>query len=152
MDGAALRALRTRYRLTQAAVAAAAGIAQPDLSAMEHDRRGTPESRARVAEAIRRLVRPSDVLSPQTRDAVRAIFSEHGASDVRIFGSVARGKDRPGSDLDLIAVFPDDFGFLELMELEDELEQVTGLPIDVVSDSPHTAASLVRAKRDAVPL
>jgi len=152
MDGADLRSLRTRYRLTQAAVAAAAGIAQPDLSAMEHDRRGTPESRARVAEAIRRLARPSDVLTPEIREVVRKVFSDHRASNVRVFGSVARGADRPGSDLDLIAVFPDDFGFLELMELEDELEQVTGLPVDVVSDSPRTAASLARAKRDAVPL
>jgi predicted nucleotidyltransferase len=36
------------------------------------------------------------------REAVLAVAHRHGARNLRIYGSVARGQDRPGSDLDLL--------------------------------------------------
>lgn len=152
MTGDQLRALRERFGLTQVEVAAAAGIAQPELSAIENGRRGTDESRRRVAATIRSLVRPSRALTDEARRSVQRVFEAYGVHGVRIFGSVARGTDRPGSDLDLIAVFPKGFGLFRLMELEAELEEILGVPVDVVSDSPHTAASLQQGKREAVAL
>jgi transcriptional regulator with XRE-family HTH domain len=52
VDGAELRALRIRLGLTQQEVAAAARMRQPDLSAIERGRRGTPDGRRRVLDAI----------------------------------------------------------------------------------------------------
>lgn len=152
MDGRDLRELRVRHHLTQQEVAAAAGMRQPDLSAIENGRRGTEESRGRVLAAIRSLVRPSDALDAETRAAVRALLEQVGATDVRVFGSVARGSDQAGSDLDLIATFPKHFDLFDLMDVELKLEEMLGLPVDVVSDSPRTGYALVDAKRDAVAL
>jgi predicted nucleotidyltransferase len=36
------------------------------------------------------------------REQVLAVAHRHGARNLRIYGSVARGQDRPGSDLDLL--------------------------------------------------
>lgn len=152
MDGAELRRLRTRFDLTQTEVAHEAGLQQPVLSAIEHDRRGSPETRARVVAAIRRLVRPDEALDDITRAAVRAAVEERGGRDIRVFGSVARGDDRPGSDLDIIARFDDDFDLLDLMELESTIEQITGLAVDVVSDDPRMPYALTAAKAEAIPL
>ena len=38
----------------------------------------------------------------QKRDEIRRIAAEHGALNLRIFGSVARGEERPDNDLDLL--------------------------------------------------
>lgn len=152
MEGSRLQELRLRYRLTQRQVADAAGMRQPDLSAIENGRRGTEETRNRVLAAIRTLARPGDALDPKTRDDIRAVLERFGATNVRIFGSVARGSDRPGSDLDLIAKFPPHFDLFDLMKVEDEIEEALGLPVDVVSDNLRTQHALTQAKREAVTL
>jgi predicted nucleotidyltransferase len=82
---------------------------------------------------------------------MRRVFVAYGASDVRIFGSVARGTDRPGSDLDLLARFPPGFGLLRLMALETDLEETLGIPVDIVSDHGESP-TLQRARTEAVPL
>lgn len=125
---------------------------QPDLSAIENGRRGSEATRERVLAATRSLARPSVALDAQTRQNVLAIFERYGATDVRIFGSVARGSDRPGSDLDLLARFPGHFDLFDLMKLEEELEDTLGLSVDVVSDSPRTDFALTGANGDAVNL
>lgn len=152
MDGNELRALRQRFGLTQVEIAEAAGVGQPELSAIENGRRGTDESRARVLEAIRALARPSDALTAVTRTSIRGILDQYGASNIRLFGSVARGTDTAGSDLDIMATFPETFSFFGLMEIEEELEALLGIHVDVVFDSPSTPDALAEAKRQAVPL
>jgi predicted nucleotidyltransferase len=65
---------------------------------------------------------------------------------------VARKTDRPGSDLDVMARFPEGFDLFDLMNLEAELEELLGLRVDVVSDSDRTPYALIDAKREAVAL
>lgn len=95
--------------------------------------------------------RPSEVLTVETRAMVREIFGSHGAVDVCIFGSTARGSDRPGSDLDLLAAFPPGFTLLQLMALEEDVEKSLGIPVDVVSDF-EDSLTVRRARVEAVPL
>lgn len=152
MNGAQLRELRRRYGLTQVQVAGAAGMAQPDLSAIEAGRRGTPETRARVHSALRSLVRPTEVLDDEMRRVILSIFDRFGATDVRLFGSVARGDDRAGSDIDLVATFPETFDLLDLMSIEHQLEEALGLSVDVVADTPRARAALGRSSREQVRL
>lgn len=40
------------------------------------------------------------------KDAIRALGSEYGARRIRVFGSVARGEERPDSDVDFLVEFP----------------------------------------------
>lgn len=48
-----------------------------------------------------------------------------------MFGSVARGDDRPGSDIDLLVDFPAGTSLLSVIGLEQALRDLLGLPVDV---------------------
>ena len=52
---------------------------------------------------------------------------------MRLFGSVARGDDRPDSDIDLLVDFDRDSSLFDLMRMTRELEELLGHPVDVVS-------------------
>jgi predicted nucleotidyltransferase len=62
-----------------------------------------------------------------------AIASRHHASRVRLFGSAARGDDRPDSDIDLLVDFDHDSSLFDLMRMSRELEALLGRAVDVVS-------------------
>jgi len=49
-----------------------------------------------------------------------------------VFGSVARGQDRPDSDVDLLADLPPGMGLLGLGRVQAELEAILGSPVDLV--------------------
>lgn len=67
------------------------------------------------------------------RDQVMAVAARHHANRVRVFGSVARGDDRPDSDIDLLVDFAPDSSLFDLMRMARELEELLGHPVDVVS-------------------
>ena len=74
------------------------------------------------------------------RDAIRAIALKHGASNLRLFGSVVRGEERPDSDIDLLIDLAETRGFVDYLALVDELENLFGRRVDVIirrSLSPH---------------
>jgi predicted nucleotidyltransferase len=74
------------------------------------------------------------------RDAIRAIAARHGASNLRLFGSVIRGEERPDSDIDLLADLAEDRGFGDYLALVEELEQLLGRRVDLITVrglSPH---------------
>ncbi|WP_206051685.1 nucleotidyltransferase domain-containing protein [Nocardioides ferulae] len=153
MDGKRLRTYRTQYGLTQAAVAARAGMRQPDIAALESGRRTSAEALRRARDAVVSLARPSTGLAdPEIRARLRAVLEAAGATDIRVFGSVASGSDAPGSDVDLIARFPETTDLFDVMRVEEELEDILGVPVDVVSDDPEVDYALLDAKSQAVPL
>ena len=74
------------------------------------------------------------------RDAIRAIALKHGASNLRLFGSVVRGEERPDSDIDLLIDLAETRGFVDYLALVHELENLFGRRVDVIirrSLSPH---------------
>jgi predicted nucleotidyltransferase len=75
------------------------------------------------------------LLVESRREQVRAIASRHHASRVRLFGSAARGEDRPGSDIDLLVDFDEGSSLFDLMRISRELEALLGRSVDVVSAS-----------------
>jgi uncharacterized protein len=76
----------------------------------------------------------------QNRDAILTIAARHGARNVRVFGSVARGEDRPGSDVDLLVDMDDDRSLLDLVGLGQDLEELLQRKVDVMThDSIHPA-------------
>ena len=76
---------------------------------------------------------PLRVLVESRREQVMAIAARNHASRVRLFGSAARGEDRPDSDIDLLVDFDDDSSLFDLMRMSRELEALLGRPVDVVS-------------------
>ena len=71
----------------------------------------------------------------QNRDEILRIAARHGARNVRVFGSVARGDDRAGSDVDLLVEMEDDRSLLDLVGLEQDLEQLLRRRVDVLTDA-----------------
>jgi len=74
------------------------------------------------------------------REAVAAIAARHGASNLRLFGSVVRGDERADSDVDLLIDMDPDRGWSDYLRLAEELERFIGRRIDLViarSLSPH---------------
>jgi predicted nucleotidyltransferase len=63
---------------------------------------------------------------------LKGFCREHGITRLEVFGSVARGEERRGSDVDLIATFPKSPG-LEFFGLEDELEALLGVPVHLMT-------------------
>jgi predicted nucleotidyltransferase len=69
-----------------------------------------------------------------------------------VFGSVSRGEDTPGSDIDLLVDLPDGVTLFDLSRLEIELERIVGAKVDVVpvGGLRHNLAERVHA--EAIPL
>ena len=76
---------------------------------------------------------PLRVLVESRREQVMAIAARHHASRVRLFGSAARGEDRPDSDIDLLVDFDQESSLFDLMRMSRELEGLLGRPVDVIS-------------------
>jgi predicted nucleotidyltransferase len=74
--------------------------------------------------------RPSQVLTAR-RAEVLALAQARGASNVRVFGSVARGEDNPSSDVDLLADFPPGTSLLTVIGLELALRELLGFDVDL---------------------
>jgi predicted nucleotidyltransferase len=68
-----------------------------------------------------------DVLRPQ----VLAVATRHGASNLRIYGSIAMGREHPASDLDLLVDLAADQSLLGLIGLRQDLEDLLGCSVDV---------------------
>jgi uncharacterized protein len=74
------------------------------------------------------------------RETVLAIAARHGASNLRLFGSVSRGEERPDSDVDLLIDLAEDRGFDDYLAIVDELEALLGRRVDLIIErslSPH---------------
>ncbi|HEX2741820.1 MAG TPA: nucleotidyltransferase family protein [Rubrobacter sp.] len=87
-----------------------------------------------------------------SRERVVETALRHGVRSVRVFGSVARGTDAEGSDLDLLVEFEPGRDLFDLIELKYELEEVSGRSVDVVTEkslSPHIREKVLR---EAMPL
>lgn len=96
------------------------------------------------------MSRPSEELE-RHRGAVLDLAFRAGLSDIRVFGSVARGEDHQGSDLDLLATLPQDMGLFELVGLEQALEDILGVRVDIV-DARSRSRVIERAVAEAIPL
>jgi predicted nucleotidyltransferase/DNA-binding XRE family transcriptional regulator len=164
-----LRRAREDARLSQTDVARRAQVAQSVVSAYESGRRepGLSMLTRLVAATGHRLVlgleldpqaRPGLPDTPlgrrlrQRRAAVLATARRHGAGNVRVFGSVARGEDRPGSDIDLLVDLAPGTGLFSLGALERELSEVLGTHVDVVPSDSLRRQVRVEADAEAIPL
>jgi predicted nucleotidyltransferase len=76
---------------------------------------------------------PLQDLVQARREQVKAVAARHHGSRVRLFGSVARGEDRPDSDIDLLVDFTEDSSLFDLIRITRELQDMLGHPVDVVS-------------------
>jgi predicted nucleotidyltransferase/DNA-binding XRE family transcriptional regulator len=168
--GAVLRQARAASGLTQREVATRAGVQQSVVSAYESGGRepslATLSSLVEacgvsleldIGEALPAGSGPSAV-GPigrrlwRRRAAVLAVAARHGMTELRVFGSVARGQDTDRSDLDLLVHVPDGTGLLALGRFTQELEDLLHVPVDIVPDDSVKPRVRTSIERDLVPL
>ena len=69
----------------------------------------------------------------ESREEILAIAAEHGASNVRVFGSVARGDAGPDSDVDILVDLEENRSILDLGGLLMDLQDLLGVNVDVIT-------------------
>ena len=88
----------------------------------------------------------------QRRSEILDIAARHGAHDVRIFGSVARGDANRTSDLDLLVRFEAGRSLLDHGGLIDDLEELLEVKVDVISERGMRDRVRERVLTEAVAL
>jgi predicted nucleotidyltransferase len=85
----------------------------------------------------------------RNRSAILEVAARYGARNVRVFGSVARGDDRPDSDLDLLVDMGHDRSLLDLVGLAQELESLLRRRVDVLTEDSLAPSIRQRIAADA---
>jgi predicted nucleotidyltransferase len=86
------------------------------------------------------------------RDAILRLAAAHGAHNVRIFGSVARGDADAESDVDVLVDLEPGRSLFDLGGLLVDLEDLLGCPVDVVSSRGLRPALRERVLAEAIAL
>lgn len=93
----------------------------------------------------------SSVLKSKRQDIIQ-IASAHGVGNVRVFGSVARGQARQGSDLDLLVQLEKGYSLLDLIAIKQDLEDLLGCSVDVVIEAALSPYIRERVLQEATRL
>jgi predicted nucleotidyltransferase len=86
------------------------------------------------------------------REEILRIAAKHGARNVRIFGSVARGQAGAKSDLDVLVDLEPGHSLLDLGGFLMDLQELLGCKVDVVTEKGLRDRIRDRVLREAVPL
>ena len=164
-----LRRARASAGLTQAGLAKRAGTSQPALARYETGVAvpTLPTLERLLAACGQRLqvgaVRasgpfPSSTsvrgqLGPRARELRRhrrrllGAARERGVRQIRVFGSLARGEEMPGSDIDLLVDLEPGRTLLDLAAFRREAQDILGIPVDVAT--PDMLKKRIRAEVEA---
>lgn len=91
-------------------------------------------------------------LTDETVAAIQRLAALHGARDVRVFGSMARGDADPGSDLDLLVDFEPGRSLLDQIAFRLDLEELLDRRVDVVTEAGLSRLLRRRVIGEARPL
>jgi predicted nucleotidyltransferase/DNA-binding XRE family transcriptional regulator len=166
---AVLREARRRAGLSQTELARRAAVAQPVISAYETGRREPGLAMlAKLVEASGHRLQLDLVAQPgcprglpdtpmgrrlrRHRRAIIAAAERRGATNVRVFGSVARGQDGASSDVDLLVDLADDVGIVGLLGLEREIAETLERDVDVVPAANLKSTLAPQVLAEAIPL
>jgi hypothetical protein len=168
-SGELLRAAREDSGLSQTDLARRSGVAQSVVSSYEADKRQPAlPTLSRLIEAtghtLSLTVQRSDPSvrglpdSPlgrklrQHRQALLDAVGEVGGANLRVFGSVARGRDTPDSDVDLLVDLPEATGLFALLELQGRLSRILHVDVDLAPPASLKTRVRAEAEADAIPL
>jgi uncharacterized protein len=167
--GSVIKDARQQAGLSQSELARRAGVAQPVISAYEKGRREPSLTMlTKLVEAtghrlhvdvsplpgLRRGL-PDTPMGRRLRRRRRAVIGacrERGATNVRVFGSVARAEDSAASDIDLLVDLDDKVGLVGLAGLRRELRALLDAEVDVVPAAALKPALQQQVMAEAIPL
>lgn len=83
---------------------------------------------------------------------ILALAAKHGASNVRLFGSVVRGEDNLESDVDLLVDMQASRSLFDLIELKEDIELCLGKKVDLLTSNGINRHLKNRILGEAMPL
>ncbi len=86
------------------------------------------------------------------RGEILLLAAQHGASNVRIFGSVARGDATSDSDVDVLVDLQPGRSLFDLGAFLEDLKLLLGCRVDVVTENGLRARIRNRVLQEAIPL
>jgi uncharacterized protein len=93
-----------------------------------------------------------DPLLENNRDNILEIATTHGAQSIRVFGSRINGTYKKKSDLDLLINLESDRTLLDIVAIKQDLEDLLGCGVDVVTESSLSPYIRDQVVSEAVPL
>jgi predicted nucleotidyltransferase len=96
-------------------------------------------------ESVARLVE-------EHREKILELAARHGASNVRVFGSFARGEGTESSDLDLLVTLEEKRSLLDLVGLKQDIEDLLHRSVDVVTEPALSPYIRKQVLAEATPL
>jgi uncharacterized protein len=164
-----LRKARLRAQLSQTELARRAGVAQSVISAYESGHREPSlATLTRMVEATGHTIKldleenkmsirglpdtPIGRRLRRNRTALLDLAASHGANNLRVFGSAARGEDTSESDLDMVADIPFGIGLFELGVFERELSDVLKVKVDLAPSDGLRKRVREEVDAEAIPL
>jgi len=86
------------------------------------------------------------------RGDILRLAAQHGATNVRVFGSVVRSEAGAGSDIDFLVDMEPKRSLLDIATLKLDLQDLLGCQVDVVTESSLYWLLRRRILREARPL
>jgi predicted nucleotidyltransferase/DNA-binding XRE family transcriptional regulator len=164
-SGSLLRQARRTAGLSQAELARRAGVTQSVVSAYESaarqpslpmlDRLVSATGLELELRVRRRTSRLSGLIGARLwarRKKVNQLAASYGLSNLRVFGSVARGEETEESDVDLLVDVTQGVGLIGLARAQRELEQLLGARVDLVPASDLKPGDAESVLAEAVPI
>ena len=68
------------------------------------------------------------------KEKISPILKKYGVKSAGVFGSIARGEDKPASDIDMVVSIEKKISVYEFISLKHELEDILGREVDLVSE------------------
>ena len=93
-----------------------------------------------------------DKVLQRKRDEILRIAASHGARDVRVFGSFARGEAGPESDIDILVKLDPGRSLLDIIAIKQDLEDLIGCEVDVVTEAAISPYIREEVLREAISL
>jgi predicted nucleotidyltransferase len=91
-------------------------------------------------------------LPEELKRSLAQLALQHGARNMRVFGSVARGESRPDSDIDLLIDMEPGRSLFDFVAFWQDAEELLGRRVDVVTEAGLNPYLRRRILEEAIPL
>lgn len=96
-------------------------------------------------------MKPSEALRSHRND-IRRVVEQNHARNPRVFGSVLRGEDADGSDLDLLVDPTPDTTLMDIARIQNRLQALLGVQVDVLTPKALPQSYRARVVAEAEPV
>ncbi len=101
---------------------------------------------------IKREILDVQQMADRLRQELPRLRRDYAVRSLGLFGSCIRGEQRRGSDLDVLVEFSEVPGMLRFLDLERDLSQLVGRPVDLVQKEALKPAIGQRIVKDVLPI